>query len=674
MFVKSSIISEEEFDILFPFFFRLDSNLNITKAGHGLLKLFPDILQKNFPEYFSFKRPHSVSLFYNSILEYIHQIIIIQATQNNLLFRGQILELKSKDMLFVGSPWITSAEGLKKYNLLLTDFALHDTITDMLQLLKSNEIVMNDMKRLVVNLNLQKEELVKVNQLAEQSKLAKQQFIANMSHEIRTPLNAIIGMADVLMDENLTDDQKDSIEAIKLSSENLLSIINDILDFSKIEAGKMGYEYIAFSVVELLEGIVQMLSFSAAKRKISLSYSISHLVPENLMGAPLRIKQVLINLIGNAIKFTEENGEVWIKIEVEKNVDDQFDILFSVADTGIGIPENKIQSIFESFTQISADYNRKYGGTGLGLAIVKEMVKGMGGNIAVKSIENEGSVFNLVLPLIRCKIQSNKNQNDNKKLFSDNELENARILLVEDNQLNQELVSKLLNKWKTDFCIVENGALAIEALLKNKYDLILMDIQMPEMDGYEATQKIRSHMNAGLSKTPIIAMTAHAFAGEAEKCLANGMNDYISKPFNKNDLYNKMAKILLNKNNVESAENQFLPEIEQKKKIADLSYLRAIDSKEEFIVRMINLFCEQTPSILSLMKECLQNKEWHRLSRLAHKMKASVNLMGIQSIKDDVLKLEMEAKDQKDIGQGHILMLKIESVCKEVIDEFKQYR
>lgn len=396
---ESNIVDNELLDNLFPFYFLADESLKISKAGKGHLKLFPDIIGQSISSYFTFKRPASASYHFSSIIEYYNQIFILDSTElKGLLFRGQMIPLEKKQvLLFVGSPWIVNVDDLKKYNLLLTDFALHDTITDMLQIVKTKDIMMNDIKHLIVDLNVQKKELMKINELAEVSKKAKERFIANMSHEIRTPMNAIAGMAELLIEADMHKEHKEYAQAIKLSADNLMEIINDVLDFSKVNSGKIVLDEVDFNVKEILDAITQTLNTSAVKKNISLTYSITNNVPKKLNGDPLKLKQILVNLVGNAIKFTE-NGRIKIEVYCTGKTNGNHLIEFSVSDTGIGIEEGKFDIIFESFSQANNDTTRKYGGTGLGLSIVKKLIEMQGGNISVKSKLNEGSTFIAVIP------------------------------------------------------------------------------------------------------------------------------------------------------------------------------------------------------------------------------------------------------------------------------------
>ncbi|MGZ3900254.1 MAG: ATP-binding protein [Bacteroidia bacterium] len=392
----------------------------------------------------------------------------------------------------------------------------------------------------ITQLKKTEKNLIRAKEKAEESKRAKEQFLANMSHEIRTPMNGIIGFAKLLEDSPLTPQQKEYLHAIEASGSNLLVIINDILDLSKMEAGKITFEERKLSITDCINNAMQILKPKIVNN-VAFTKIVDSRIPVFLKGDEVRLNQVLINLISNAIKFTEE-GEivVWVKLlnEDEKSVE----LEFCVHDTGIGIPKSKQEVIFESFAQASNSTTRKYGGTGLGLTISKELVELQGGTMKVESELKKGSDFFFTLKFNKC-TASDEEQIESRKLngkdIKEKSLASVKILLVEDNKLNQLLASKVLEQWNTFPIIATNGKIAIQKLSEEKFDLVLMDIQMPEMDGYEATSYIRTHISKSL---PIIAMTANAMAGEKEKCIKAGLNDLIAKPFDPKELYSKIVQ------------------------------------------------------------------------------------------------------------------------------------
>lgn len=380
-------------------------------------------------------------------------------------------------------------------------------------------------------------ELIITQKKAEHAAAIKEQFMANMSHEIRTPLNAIIGFNARLNKTKLDAEQKEYAEAVQSSGENLLAIVNDILDFSKIEAGMVRIEKIRFNLPNLLQSLITMFVGQAKEKQVNLELKISQNVPQFILGDPTRLTQILINLIGNALKFTNQ-GSVCVEVDLISIHDKNVTIIFKVIDTGIGIPTEKMPEIFERFTQAKSDTSRIFGGTGLGLSIAKKLVELQSGTIQVESIQGKGSEFSFNIPYIITEGEDNdlKKNNDNEKKIEITG--NLKILVVEDNILNQKLASFMLKDWNIDFDICDNGKLAVEKLKSKKYNLILMDIQMPEMNGYEATEYIRNQLKLTI---PIIAMTADALPGEKEKCISFGMTDYISKPIKAIDLKNLIS-------------------------------------------------------------------------------------------------------------------------------------
>ena len=378
-------------------------------------------------------------------------------------------------------------------------------------------------------------QLIQEKDKAEQASMAKAQFLSAMSHEIRTPMNAVIGMTHYLLQEDPRNDQVENLNALKFSAENLLALINDILDFSKIEAGKVTIEKIEFNLDQLLKGLYQSFLLKAKEKNIELLFELDQQLPDVIVGDRVKLIQILSNLISNAIKFTE-SGEVRVRVNMDVTETGQpvstIPIRFEVQDTGIGIPASKLQTIFESFTQGSSETTRVYGGTGLGLTISRHLLEIQQSEIQVDSIEGDGSrfYFTLNFQVTNPYIPNHSPPAEQGAPLPDN-LEGISILLVEDNQMNVMVAKRFLKKWLARIDTAGNGAEAVEKVQQARYDIILMDIQMPVMDGYEATRHIRKLEGERYQKIPIVALTASALIDKKDVALAAGMNDFLTKPF-----------------------------------------------------------------------------------------------------------------------------------------------
>lgn len=503
--------------------------------------------------------------------------------------------------------------------------------------------------------------------------IMKENFMANMSHEIRTPMNAILGFTHLLQKQTLNDVSKGYINSIQRSSENLLTIINDILDFSKIEAGMMRIEVNPFSLRGLLHSLETMFIEKAKEKKLLLSVIAEDSIPDTLNGDAIRLTQVFVNLVGNAIKFTPA-GSILIEAKNQNQSDDVIQICFSVKDTGIGIPQNKIGDIFERFSQVDGDITRKFGGTGLGLSIVKQLVELQNGSITIKSTEHVGTEVSFMIPY-RIIRQELLQQDTKYEPLPETYLqrENISILVAEDNTMNQTLMKHLLSDWKMDFHIVSNGAEAIEALQKKPYDLILMDIQMPQMDGYTATQKIRNDLH---NTIPVVAMTAHAMAGEREKCLSYGINEYISKPIREKELY-KIINELIRKNNNTSEKiiHSVSGSNERQYSNTDLQYLDELSGGNiDFKKTMISQFIAQVPDELNQLEAFLERKDYLSAKQTAHNLKTSVSFLGLTDKLESPLNyIEDRILIEKDSLLIAEAISSVKKICANAMQEAKIY-
>lgn len=500
---------------------------------------------------------------------------------------------------------------------------------------------------------------------AELASKAKEAFLANMSHEIRTPLNAIIGMIRELGKETLNADQKMYVEKSSIASKHLLSIINNVLDISKIEAGELTLEEEHFSLDNSVNNVLSIMSSRAEEKDIYLKSEFFSNIHPAVIGDPLRIEQVLINLVGNAIKFTAHGG-ISIKCSLLNNYADEQKIKIAVTDTGVGMDKSYLKNIFKKFSQEDRSVSRKYGGTGLGLAITYELIQLMGGTIEVESEKNIGTTFNVIVTLKKSEPSKIKIKEEANETIS---LNGLKILLVEDNELNRFVAQ---NTFKYHKCIVDeavNGLDALEKLKQKQYDIILMDIQMPEMDGLEATEKIRTELKI---ETPVIALTANAFKSEVEKCKLAGMNDYLTKPFEETALLKLISKYT-HVNFVSMSEIVENKNEEVVSKLYDLNKLKELSRGDKgFVKKMVSLFVEQAKVSLQQINTAYEVNDHDTIHKIAHRLKPSIDNLGITSLKQEIRELESLAKKQIEGNELTMLIEHLNKILKIVIEELPQ--
>ena len=507
--------------------------------------------------------------------------------------------------------------------------------------------------------------------IAENAVKSKQQFLSNMSHEIRTPMNAIIGFTKVVLKTNLNEKQKEYLSAIKLSGDALIVLINDILDLAKVDSGKMTFEQVPFKLAASISAMLHVFETKIQEKNLELVTEYDSNIPKVLLGDPIRLHQIILNLVSNAIKFTS-NGKITVNVHLLDEDKESATVEFAISDTGIGIEESKINNIFDNFQQATSGTSRLYGGTGLGLAIVKQLVEPQGGTVSVKSKIDEGSTFSFTL---RFKKTNADAQLETEIVELETEIKNIKILVVEDMPLNQLLMKTLLDDFGFERDIADNGKIAIEKLQNESYDIILMDLQMPVMNGFEATEYIRNTMNLTI---PIIALTADVTTVDLEKCKAVGMNDYIAKPVDERILYSKIVS-LVQKISLQKVVELVVADMKEDPieskitKCINLEYLNIrTKSNPKLMMEMISIFLQQTPPLIDTMKQSVLDKDWSLLAAAAHKIIPSFSIMGMSSEWEIMAKqIQEDAAASKFTKETAKKVVQLETICLQAFKELE---
>ena len=539
------------------------------------------------------------------------------------------------------------------------------------------QTIINEVRNLQVRQQIELAQ--KEKEVAERTAFLNHQFMANMSHEIRTPMNAIVGMTRLLLGKDPKPDQLRYLKAIQLSADNLLVIINDILDLSKIEAGKIIIEHTDFAIREVVGSVRDMLMLKVEEKGIELRISIDPAIPKRLMGDPTRLNQVLINLAGNAVKFTEK-GFVEVQATLHKKDGDKLWIKFDIIDTGIGISPDHMDSIFDSFTQAGADVSRKFGGTGLGLTISKQLAGLMGGDISVQSELQKGTTFTTTIPFEETKMQDSIKQSAIQDNDFMKKLNKLKVLLVEDNEFNrmvaEDTLKEIVPGIRVDIAV--NGQEAVDRLQKEMYDVVLMDVLMPVLDGLAATKIIRNSLPEPARNVKIIAMTANVLQEDVQEYYSAGMNGFVSKPFQVDELLLKMEMVIGNNALVSDKQNEAVTD-EQKlpplpDHVTDMRFLKQFtNDNREKQQKYIGMFLENAPRLLENIDKALAVKDYQTIKIAAHSLKPQLSYMGIKEDVSNIFLIEQAAGETAHFDTLPKMVNNLKRMCNKAFEELRNH-
>lgn len=665
--METKLRTDIELSLLYELSLSIGGTLDLKKASEDFLNVwmskknidFGSIWIKNEhlglenPKQFSlvFAQPHSFASEQTQTLPEDFSEILTQEKAIRISSECQYFQNFNKEKnIKSGSYWFIEIPNLgfikfffyeknpsqKSFN--LEEIKTTEKVLDKLSMVLHSCLAYNKINTESGQKNNEKE-LKEAQEKAEHAGKIKQQFLSVVSHEIRTPLNGIIGMSNLLQKTQLSPQQSDYLNTIQISTENLSLIINSILDFSKIESGLLSIQVIPFNLKKILQNIINGNEFKAEQKGLGLFLKLDPKIDSHLLGDGIRLSQVLLNLISNAIKFTI-TGKIELEIRLVSKMNNALVLEFIVEDTGKGIPDKMQEIIFESFTQEDSSLGRKYGGTGLGLSISQKLVSLMGGELILTSQENVGTKVSFILGFPISQEPSTKSENST---VSDNILIGKKTLLVEDNPMNQFFAQKLLEGWAMKVDIANNGKEGVEMFNRKQYDCILMDIQMPEMDGIQATKIIRETNKY----IPIIALTALSVEEEANNFRSVGMNDFITKPYEAEYLKKKLMEYMLIYQSgpiVSQKSNQLIEE-----QVYNNSLLTQMMKGNQVQIRQIEqLFVNQVEEVLKQMHQYFLLENWKEIGLLAHKLKASIDMLQITNLKQVIRKLESIEKNKTE--------------------------